>query len=160
MTPDLAIRDALISAARTLGAGDNLEPVVERPRDPSFGDWTTNLAMALARVLRRKPQDIARDLVAAMDLHAAGVREASVAGAGFINFWLKTGAEAAGLQGILAAGAGYGRAGTGGGEPFNVEFVSANPTGPLHVGHGRQAALGDAIASLLEWNGWAVSREF
>ena len=64
MTPDAIIRDALIQAARTLGAPDPIEPVVERPRDPAFGDWTTNLAMTLARSLRRKPQDIARDLVA------------------------------------------------------------------------------------------------
>jgi arginyl-tRNA synthetase len=160
MTPDLALRESLAGAARALGAGDDVQPVVERPRDPAFGDWTTNLAMSLARVLRRKPHDIARELIAAMDLGAAGVREASVAGAGFINFWLQAGAEAAGLGGILEAGADFGRDDTGGGRAFNVEFVSANPTGPLHVGHGRQAALGDAIASLLEWTGWAVSREF
>jgi arginyl-tRNA synthetase len=160
MTPDLAIRDALVVAARTLGAGEDVLPVVERPRDPSFGDWTTNLAMALARVLRRKPHDIAHDLIGAMDLAAADVREATVAGAGFINFWLCAGAEAAGLSSVLAAGSSFGRDDTGQGRAFNVEFVSANPTGPLHVGHGRQAALGDAIASLLEWTGWAVSREF
>jgi len=160
MTPEAVIRDALAGAARGLGAPDPVTPIVERPRDPSFGDWTTNLAMSLARVLRRKPQDIARDLIAGMDLDAAGVREASIAGAGFINFWLRAGAEASGLSEVLAAGTEYGRADDGHGRPFNVEFVSANPTGPLHVGHGRQAALGDAIASLLEWTGWTVSREF
>jgi arginyl-tRNA synthetase len=160
VTPDAIIRDALIQAARTLGAPDPIEPVVERPRDPAFGDWTTNLAMTLARSLRRKPQDIARDLISGIDLQGAGVREASVAGAGFINFRLETGAAAGGLAAVIAAGAQYGRRNEGKGAAFNVEFVSANPTGPLHVGHGRQAALGDAIASLLAWNGWGVTREF
>ena len=160
MTPDAIIRDALIRAARTLGAPDPIEPTVERPRDPAFGDWTTNLAMTLARPLRRKPQDIARDLIAGMDVHAAGVQEATIAGAGFINFRLETGAAAGGLAAVIAAGARYGTHNEGKGAEFNVEFVSANPTGPLHVGHGRQAALGDAIASLLEWTGWKVVREF
>jgi arginyl-tRNA synthetase len=160
VTPDAIIRDALIRAARTLGAPDPIEPVVERPRDPSFGDWTTNLAMTLARSLRRKPQDIATDLIAQMDLKSAGVNDANIAGAGFINFRLDTGAAASGLAGVISAGTDYGRHNEGNGAEFNVEFVSANPTGPLHVGHGRQAALGDAIASLLEWTGWKVSREF
>jgi len=160
MTPDTVLRGALVGAARALGVPDPIEPIVERPRDPGFGDWTTNLAMSLARVLRRKPQDIARDLIGQMNLSAVGVREASVAGAGFINFWLEAGTEAAGLPDVLAAGADYGRRDDGHGQPFNVEFVSANPTGPLHVGHGRQAALGDAIANLLAWTGWSVSREF
>ena len=160
MTPDAIIRDALIKAARTLGAPDPIEPVVERPRDPSFGDWTTNLAMTLARTLRRKPQDIAVELIREMDVRTAGVSEATVAGAGFINFKLETGAAAGGIAELIAAADTYGRRDDGRGESFNVEFVSANPTGPLHVGHGRQAALGDAIASLLEWNGWAVTREF
>jgi arginyl-tRNA synthetase len=160
VTPDAIIRDALIDAARGLGAAGPIEPVVERPRDPAFGDWTTNLAMTLARQLRRKPQEIARELIAGMDVQRAGVREATVAGAGFINFRLDTGAAAGGLAGVIAAGESFGRHDEGQGEAFNVEFVSANPTGPLHVGHGRQAALGDAIAALLEWNGWAVTREF
>jgi arginyl-tRNA synthetase len=160
VTPDAIIRDALIHAARTLGAPEPINPVVERPRDPSFGDWTTNLAMTLARTLRRKPHDIAVDLIGSMDVQRAGVREATVAGAGFINFKLETGAAAGGLADLIAAGAGYGRHDEGKGATFNVEFVSANPTGPLHIGHGRQATLGDAIASLLEWTGWAVTREF
>jgi arginyl-tRNA synthetase len=154
------IRDALVRAARAIGATEPIDPVVERPRDPAFGDWTTNLAMTLAKTLRRKPQEIAKDLIAGLDVQSAGVREATVAGAGFINFRLETAAAAGGLAGVIAAGTGYGRHNEGHGAPFNVEFVSANPTGPLHVGHGRQAALGDAIASLLEWTGWKVTREF
>jgi arginyl-tRNA synthetase len=157
--PDL-IRDELTRAARSLGAPEPVAPVLERPRDPSFGEWTTNLAMTLARPLRRKPQEIATDLIGLMDLARAGVSEAYVAGPGFINIRLDTGTVAGGLRDIVTADAQYGRADVGQGRHVNVEFVSANPTGPLHVGHGRQAALGDAIASLLEWTGWRVSREF
>ncbi|HEX7121338.1 MAG TPA: arginine--tRNA ligase [Gemmatimonadaceae bacterium] len=160
MTPDAIIRDALIGAARAIGAPDPVDPVVERPRDPAFGDWTTNLAMTLARPLRRKPHDVAKELLARMDLRAAGVREANVAGAGFINFRLETGAANQALADVIRAGERYGASNEGQQQAFNVEFVSANPTGPLHVGHGRQAALGDAIASLLEWTGWKVTREF
>ena len=157
--PDV-IRDELTRAARELGAPDAVSPVLERPRDPAFGEWTTNLAMTLAKPLRRKPQEIAQDLIGRMDLHRAAVSEAYVAGPGFINFRLDTGTVAAGLRDIVAGNTQYGRADVGAGRRVNVEFVSANPTGPLHVGHGRLAALGDAIASLLEWTGWDVSREF
>jgi len=157
--PDV-IRDELTRAARELGAPDGVAPVLERPRDPAFGEWTTNLAMTLARPLRKKPQEIAQALIGAMNLQRASVSEAYVAGPGFINFRLDTSTVAGALRDIVAADAQYGRASTGAGRRVNVEFVSANPTGPLHVGHGRQAALGDAIASLLEWTGWDVSREF
>jgi arginyl-tRNA synthetase len=157
--PDL-IRAELSRAALALGAPAPVDPLLERPRDPEFGEWTTNLAMTLARPLRRKPQDIARELIGAMDLSRAGVREAYVAGPGFINIRLDTGTVAAGLAPVLAANEAFGRCDEGRGERVNIEFVSANPTGPLHVGHGRQAALGDAIATLLEWTGWNVSREF
>ena len=160
MTPEAVLREAVRDAARALGAPDDFAPQLERPRDPSFGDWATNAAMLLARHLKRKPQEIAQDLVARLDVSRAGVAQAYVAGAGFINFRLAAGAEARGLADLLAAGAGYGRATEGEGRVVNVEFVSANPTGPLHVGHGRQAALGDAIATLLEWSGWRVTREF
>ena len=157
--PDL-IRDELTRAARELGAPEPVAPVLERPRDPSFGEWTTNLAMTLAKPLKRKPQEIARDLIGRMNLTRATVSEAYVAGPGFINFRLDAGTVAAGLRDIVKADARYGRSDIGKGQQVNVEFVSANPTGPLHVGHGRQAALGDAISSLLEWTGWNVTREF
>ena len=157
--PDL-IRDELTRAARDLGAPDSVAPVLERPRDPSFGEWTTNLAMTLAKPLKRKPQEIAHELIGRMDLKRATVSDAYVAGPGFINFRLDAGTVAAGLRDIVGADAQYGHSNVGRGQHVNVEFVSANPTGPLHVGHGRQAALGDAIASLLEWTGWHVTREF
>jgi len=154
------IRAALVSAARSLGAPDDLDPALERPKDPSHGDWATNLAMTLARPLRRKPADIARDLVAKLDLAAAGIERVEIAGPGFINFHVAAGTTAGALGDILAKGPTYGSSNAGASCPVNVEFVSANPTGPLHVGHGRQAALGDAIASLLEFTGWKASREF
>ncbi|MFN8670318.1 MAG: arginine--tRNA ligase [Gemmatimonadaceae bacterium] len=160
MTPESILRDALREAAVALGAPADFVPQLERPRDPSFGDWASNAAMNLARHLKRKPLDIAQDLVARLDVAKAGVSEAYIAGAGFINFRLAAGAEAKGLVDLLAAGRAYGRTQEGGGKVVNVEFVSANPTGPLHVGHGRQAALGDAISTLLEWTGWTVTREF
>jgi arginyl-tRNA synthetase len=160
MTAPELIRDELTRAARELGAPDPVAPVLERPRDPSFGEWTTNLAMTLAKPLKRKPQEIATDLIGRMNLKRATVSEAYVAGPGFINFRLDAGTVAGGLRDIVAADADYGHSNVGKGQHVNVEFVSANPTGPLHVGHGRQAALGDAIASLLESTGWDVTREF
>ncbi len=160
MTAEDALRAEVTRAARAIGAPADFDPVLERPRDRSHGDWATNAAMALARALKRKPVDIARDLVAAIDPAAAGIAEAAIAGPGFINFRLDAGHLAAGLATILTQGDAYGRSATGAGRAVNVEFVSANPTGPLHVGHGRQAALGDAIAALLESAGWQVTREF
>ncbi|HUF27168.1 MAG TPA: arginine--tRNA ligase [Gemmatimonadaceae bacterium] len=155
-----AIREALIGGARSLGAPDPIDPILERPRDPAHGEWATNLAMTLARPLRRKPRDIAEALIAGMHLDAAGVSRVEIAGPGFINFHLDPAFLARQLAGILRAGDAFGRGDLDDGRRVNVEFVSANPTGPLHVGHGRQAALGDAIASLLEWTGWDVSREY
>src|SRR5918992_2707278 len=161
MTSSLeALRAELARAARTLGAPESVDPVVERPRDPAFGDWATNLAMVLAKPLGRRPRDLAPELIAGVDLRRAGLKSAEIAGPGFINMRVDPGAVGQGLVRLIAAGTDFGRHNAGQGAPVNVEFVSANPTGPLHVGHGRQAALGDAIASLLEWAGWNVTREF
>jgi arginyl-tRNA synthetase len=155
-----ALRTELARAARTLGAPDDVSPILERPRDPSFGDWATNLAMTLAKPLGKKPRDIAESLIAAMDTASVGVTAAEIAGPGFLNFRLDPGFQARGLLTILASPDTFGRLDIGHGERVVVEFVSANPTGPLHVGHGRQAALGDAISTLLEYTGWNVDREF
>jgi len=154
------LRAELTRAARSLGAPDAIEPALERPRDPAFGDWATNLALVLAKPLRAKPRDLAQGIVKALDFRRAGIRSADVAGPGFINFRVDVDVVASGIAALIDADEAYGRTDTGQGRAVNVEFVSANPTGPLHVGHGRQAALGDAIASLLEWTGWRVSREF
>ena len=154
------IRAELVRAARSLGAPADVDPVLERPRDSAHGDWATSIAMVLARPLRKKPADIAASLRDAMSLPAAGVSKIDIAGPGFMNFWLDAGRIASGVRDIIAANESYGKSNSGAGRVVNVEFVSANPTGPLHVGHGRQAALGDAISTLLEVTGWNVTREF
>lgn len=134
--------------------------VLERPRNPEHGDFATNVAMTLARPLGRPPRQIAEELIRRLDRSAAGVQSAEIAGPGFINFRLTDDYLIEGLEAILSGGEEFGRSDGGAGEAVVVEFVSANPTGPLHIGHGRQAALGDAIAELLAWTGWNVSREF
>jgi len=155
-----SLRAALVRAAVQIGAPADVAPVLERPRDPAHGDWATNLAMTLAKPLGKKPREIADALIAALDTKAAGVSEASVAGPGFINFRLSTADLASGIARILQSGDQWGKGTGGNGRAAMVEFVSANPTGPLHVGHGRQAALGDSISSLLASQGWKVTREF
>ena len=153
------IRAELERVAAGLGA-DGLEFVLERPRDAGHGDLATNLAMLLARRARVKPRDMAEKVVAELRFPASLVARTEIAGPGFINFWLAENQLAAAVAAILGQGPAYGRTTEGPGLKVNVEFVSANPTGPLHVGHGRGAALGDAISSLYEWTGHAVTREF
>jgi arginyl-tRNA synthetase len=154
------LRAELVRVARSLGAPDDVDPVLERPRDPAFGDWATNLAMVLAKPLARKPRDLATAIVERIDHARAGIRSAEIAGPGFINFRVSTDVFAEGLRALIAACDQYGHSNVGEHCPVNIEFVSANPTGPLHVGHGRQAALGDAISALLSATGWQVTREF
>ena len=154
-----AIRAALASVLADMGAAPG-EIRLERPRDPTHGDIATNVAMSVAKLLRRPPRAIAEEVASRLDLAAAGVESVEVAGPGFLNFRLSSGAVASVLDQILEADERYGRTDVGHGRPVMVEFVSANPTGPLHLGHGRQAALGDAIAALLEWTGWDVHREY
>lgn len=155
-----ALRAEVTRSAIALGALADVAVVLERPRDPGHGDWYTNAAMTLTKALGKKPREIAEALIAGMDLASVGVTAAEIAGPGFINFRLDAGFQARGLLQILGNPEAWGRSKSGGGQPVVVEFVSANPTGPLHVGHGRQAALGDAISTLLEYTGWNVSREF
>jgi len=153
------IKAALQKTLKELGAGDaNIR--LERPRDPTHGDWATNLPLTLASRLGKPPRDIAQEIVDLFDPDSAGVIAVEVAGPGFLNFRLSPGAVAEVLPSILSEDADYGRFKEGAGQPIMVEFVSANPTGPLHLGHGRQAALGDAISSLLDWAGWSVHREY
>ncbi len=153
------LRTALARVAAELGEPE-AEFVLERPRDPLHGDLATNLAMALAGRAKAKPRQLAERILTLLDLPPGIVDRSEIAGPGFINFWLSQDQLARALDTILAAGSAYGRHAFGEGERVNVEFVSANPTGPLHVGHGRGAALGDGIAALLEWTGHTVVREF
>jgi arginyl-tRNA synthetase len=133
--------------------------VIERPRDPAHGDYATTVALQLAKALKAPPRKVAEQLVAALPA-SDWIERPEVAGPGFINFRLKPRAKQRVVRAILEQGAAFGRADRGRGAAVMVEFVSANPTGPLHVGHGRQAALGDAIAALLERQGYRVTREF
>ncbi len=135
------------------------EVLIERPRDAAHGDFACSLALQLAKKLKKNPRQLAEQLAAAIPADPQ-VAKLEVAGAGFINIRLAAGAKHAAVSRVLAEGAGYGRARAAQPQKVMVEFVSANPTGPLHVGHGRQAALGDAIAALLEAQGHAVTREF
>jgi arginyl-tRNA synthetase len=137
----------------------NTEIVLERPKQAQHGDYACNLALQLAKALKRKPRDIAAELIAALP-DSPYLAKTEIAGAGFINCFLKPAAHQSVVARILGQGRAFGCANTGGGRKVQVEFVSANPTGPLHVGHGRQAALGDAIAALLAAQGYAVTREF
>ena len=134
-------------------------PLVERTRDRKHGDFATNAALALSRAAGKKPRDFAEEVIKALPTNDL-IAKTEIAGPGFINFFLAPGAYHAELKTILAQGEKYGTNATGQGAKVMIEFVSANPTGPLHVGHGRGGALGDCLARLLEATGWSVCREF
>jgi arginyl-tRNA synthetase len=159
MSADL-LRLEISRALRAMGVEPPEEIVLERPRNPDHGDLATNIAMTLAGSLGRAPRQIAEELAGRLDLTEAGLRAVEIAGPGFINFRLSDAVLFDALATIVRAPDEYGRSDTGGGRPVMIEFVSANPTGFLHIGHGRQAALGDAIAELLAWTGWDAYREF
>ncbi|MCD9045257.1 arginine--tRNA ligase [Luteimonas sp. MHLX1A] len=141
--------------------GDLATPefIVERPKDRSHGDFSTNVAMLLAKPARSNPRALAQALTAALP-QTGLVASVDIAGPGFINFRLAPTAWQAQLRAVHELGESYGHNSSGAGRRAGVEYVSANPTGPLHVGHGRAAAIGDCIARVLEANGWDVAREF
>ncbi|MBB5370405.1 MULTISPECIES: arginine--tRNA ligase [unclassified Janthinobacterium] len=146
-------------------AGTSLTPIVvlERPRDASHGDAACNIAMQLAKQLKQNPRELAQTIVNAVLANPAGkglIEAVEIAGPGFINVRVCAAAKQAVVKTILAEGDRYGRSTAGAGKQVILEFVSANPTGPLHVGHGRQAALGDALSSLFDAQGYQVTREF
>lgn len=136
-----------------------IDILIERPKQVLHGDYACNLAMQLAKPLRKSPRDIAQALVAALPASLI-VEKVEIAGAGFINVFITTAAKQNVVRGVLRAGAGYGHINLGAGRNVGVEFVSANPTGPLHVGHGRGAAVGDCLCNVLHAAGWNVTREF
>jgi len=151
---------AQLAAAGKLPADLDLKNVtVEPPRDASHGDISTNIAMVLTKQARMKPRDIA-ELIAEGLRREEGVERVEVAGPGFINIALRRDVIQGQLAGILTRGQDFGRSAVGGREKVNVEYVSVNPTGPLHVGHCRGAIFGDALASLLAFAGYDVSREY
>jgi arginyl-tRNA synthetase len=155
----------LREALRTLVPGTIAEPVdpaqvvVDRARDTQHGDFASNIAMRLAKAARKNPRELAQAIVAALPANGL-ITSAEVAGAGFINFRLAKDAWFSALKNVAAQGAGYGRSNIGGGRKVMVEFVSANPTGPMHVGHGRGAAYGATLSNLLDATGHTVYREY
>ena len=158
--PVTSVTEQLERIVETFGLGGAVAVQLERPRNPDHGDLSTNLALILAKRVGQKPHNLAQDIINQLDLPAAGLRAAEIAGPGFINFRFAQGSLHDQLLGILRADANYGRSKAEQPQRIQVEFVSANPTGPLHVAHGRGAALGDGIARLLEWSGHDVHREF
>ena len=145
----------------------NTQILIERPKQAGHGDFSSTVALQASKVAKVNARELARALRESVEAQISGSKPLSdifdkveVAGPGFINFKLKSGTKTAIIRRILEEGANFGHGREGRGEKVQVEFVSANPTGPLHVGHGRQAALGDAIAALLESQGYAVTREF
>ncbi|HYB65867.1 MAG TPA: arginine--tRNA ligase [Steroidobacteraceae bacterium] len=158
--------EQLLSAALTRLAGGMLKEappasavVVERTREAQHGDFSSNVALRLAKAARVPPRELAAAIVAALPANEL-VARAEVAGAGFVNFHLSPAAYAHELESIHLRGARYGESRAGAGERVLVEFVSANPTGPLHVGHGRQAAYGATLANILAAVGYQVAREY
>ncbi len=137
----------------------NPEIVIERPKQSHHGDYACNLAMQLAKPLRKSPRDIAQALIAAMPASPV-IEKVEIAGAGFINVFIAPFAKQEVIHAILNSGESFGQVNTGQGRKLQVEFVSANPTGPLHVGHGRGAAVGDCLCRVLAKAGWDVTREF
>jgi arginyl-tRNA synthetase len=148
--------------AAAIDAVGRARAVLERPKQAGHGDLACNLALQVARPLRRNPREVAQALLDAVRASEAGalVAAAEIAGPGFVNLTITAAAKREVVRRVFAEHERFGRHDDGSGRRVVVEFVSANPTGPLHVGHGRQAALGDAIAALLEAGGWQVQREF
>ena len=151
----------LTTGLKSAGLGESATPALERPKQADHGDYATNIALQLAKPLGKNPREVATTLKAALDAapHPL-VQEISIAGPGFINIRLKPSAKFSVLADVLQLGDKFGLSDARHGEKVLVEFVSANPTGPLHTGHARQAAIGDTLCNLLETQGCAVYREF
>ena len=154
------IEPLIRKALETIGAPEETEIILERPKDPSHGDLATSVALSLARPLKKAPRAIAENLVAAFEIDPTYVSGLEIAGPGFINIRFTPGFFQWRLGETIELGEGFLQTSYGQGERVNVEYVSANPTGPLHPGHGRNVALGDTIANLLERTGHEVTREY
>ena len=157
------ILNLLKNAIAPILEGSDLTPsiLLERPRDPAHGDIACNIAMQIAKPLRKNPREIANAIVSNLQaLNNPLIATVDIAGPGFINIRVATAAKQAVVKTVLQHAENYGKSQRGVGQKVVVEFVSANPTGPLHVGHGRQGALGDALAALLDVQGYDVTREF
>lgn len=154
-----AIAEAILQA--NLAQEEDLPMIqLEKPKEKTHGDFATNIAMQLARIAKKAPRQIAEDIVGKLDYKGASVEKVEIAGPGFINFFMKDDFLADVVQVILDAGSSYGQVDTGKGKKAQVEFVSVNPTGDLHLGHARGAAFGDVLCNILETAGYQVDREY
>ncbi|MFN7206241.1 MAG: arginine--tRNA ligase, partial [Burkholderiales bacterium] len=159
----LAIIRSLEQAIKNVCGEVSANIVLERPKVAAHGDLATNVAMQLAKPLKRNPRELAQALVEALTQSAAAqdwLDRAELAGPGFINLYLQPAVKQQVVWVVLDQAGCFGTSQAAAGHRVMVEFVSANPTGPLHVGHGRQAALGDALCHLMAAQGWSVTREF
>ena len=158
MTNEELLKNVVVSAAKALGQDLGLgDIVIEHSRDTAHGDYSTNVAMRSCRLFGMKPRDLAEKLISEMKSDA--IEKIEIAGPGFINFFLKKDALQSVIEKVLEQGDSYGRLPKNG-KKIDIEYVSANPTGDLHLGHTRCAAVGDSIASLLDWAGYDVTREY
>ena len=154
------LRVAIASVLKEMELDVSLERIVlDRPKSSDHGDYACNIAMQIARELKRNPREVASQVVSRLSADTL-IKKSEIAGPGFINLFLSDSCHQGVIQEVLKAGSNFGRSSIGQGQHIQVEFVSANPTGPLHVGHGRGAAYGASIANLLEAAGYAVSREY
>ena len=150
----------LQKALKTLAYPTDIAVPIERPREKKHGDFSCPIAFSLAKQLHKKPSIIAEEIISALEIENDAVEEVSIAGGGFINFTLSKHYFLTELRRIFDEGEQYGKIDIGDGEKVIIEFVSSNPTGPLTVGHGRQAVLGDVLANLLQETGFQVTREY
>src|SRR5699024_6546012 len=153
------IGEAVLKA--DLAAKEELPQIIlEKPKEKAHGDFATNIAMQLARIAKKAPRQIAEDIVEALNHESASVEKVEIAGPGFINFFMKDDFLGDAVKVILDAGDSYGEIDSGKGQKVQVEFVSVNPTGDLHLGHARGAAFGDVLCNVLEKAGYEVDREY
>ena len=152
------LNEALKNSIKSLGVEDVSDFAFERPRNEGHGDRASSAAMKLAKILRQKPIDIAKKI--SENLNSEYIEKTEIAGAGFVNVFLNKKFYADVIEDALKQGDSYGSVDLGKNKKVQVEFVSANPTGPLHIGHGRGAALGDSVARILKFTGWDVQREY
>ncbi|MCL5027727.1 MAG: arginine--tRNA ligase [Bacteroidetes bacterium] len=148
------------ATAKKLEYLKDLNLVFDIPKIESHGDLSSNAAMLIAKKLKRKPREIAEEIISSLNYDPSNIKKVEIAGPGFVNFFFTSSFIAKIIEGILKEENNYGRSKIFDGKKANVEFVSANPTGPLTVGHGRNAVFGDTIANLLEWVGYSVDREY
>ena len=160
LTLESYLNDCVQTALQTLNIPENNSYQIDRPKLEAHGDISVNLAMLLAKELKQNPRQIAQQIIDALSFDEKIIEKVEVAGPGFINFFLAKPALRKAVSNILETGENYGKFDIGKSKKTMVEFVSANPTGPLSVGHGRQAVLGDTIANLMEWLGYDVTREY